>query len=91
LLNNVSIAAESVFRERLTDRVAVVDWDVHHGNGTEQIFYDRADVLTISIHQDRLYPPTPATRKTGALEQGGVTASTFRCPPAAASRHTSER
>jgi acetoin utilization deacetylase AcuC-like enzyme len=34
----------------------VIDWDVHHGNGTEAIFYDRADVLTISIHQERNYP-----------------------------------
>jgi acetoin utilization deacetylase AcuC-like enzyme len=37
-------------------RVAVLDWDVHHGNGTEAIFYDRDDVLTISIHQERNYP-----------------------------------
>jgi acetoin utilization deacetylase AcuC-like enzyme len=36
--------------------VAVLDWDVHHGNGTEAIFYDRDDVLTISIHQERNYP-----------------------------------
>ncbi len=37
--------------------MAVVDWDVHHGNGTQSIFYDRDDVLTISIHQDRCFPP----------------------------------
>ena len=41
---------------KLIDRVAVLDWDVHHGNGTQQAFYDRADVLTISLHQDMLYP-----------------------------------
>ena len=38
-------------------RVAVIDWDVHHGNGTEKIFYDDPSVLSISLHQDNLYPP----------------------------------
>ena len=37
-------------------KVAVLDWDVHHGNGTEAIFYERGDVLTVSIHQERNYP-----------------------------------
>jgi len=52
LLANIAVAIEAV--QPL--RVAVVDWDVHHGNGTEAIFYDRDDVLTISIHQERNYP-----------------------------------
>lgn len=56
LLNNIAIAVEAAIAEGLTGRVAVVDWDVHHGNGTEAIFYDRNDVLTISIHQERNYP-----------------------------------
>lgn len=38
-------------------RIVTVDWDVHHGNGTETIFYSDADVLTISLHQDNLFPP----------------------------------
>ena len=38
------------------ERVAVVDWDVHHGNGTQQAFYSDPNVLTISIHQEMLYP-----------------------------------
>lgn len=38
-------------------RIAVVDWDVHHGNGAESAFYDDPDVLTISLHQDNLFPP----------------------------------
>ncbi|HSG57729.1 MAG TPA: class II histone deacetylase, partial [Paracoccaceae bacterium] len=42
--------------EGLAPRVAVVDWDVHHGNGTEHIFYERDDVLTISLHQEKNYP-----------------------------------
>ncbi len=56
LLANIAIAIEAAQAAGMTDRVAVIDWDVHHGNGTEAIFYDRPDVLTISIHQERNYP-----------------------------------
>ncbi len=56
LLNNIAIAVESAIQAKKVERVAIVDWDVHHGNGTEKIFYNRADVLTISIHQERNYP-----------------------------------
>jgi acetoin utilization deacetylase AcuC-like enzyme len=61
-------------------RVAIVDWDVHHGNGTQAAFYQRNDVLTISLHQDNLYPAN-----SGGLEErrAGVSAtiSTFPLPP----------
>lgn len=50
-LNNAAIAAQ-YFRDRGAARVAVLDIDYHHGNGTQDIFYDRADVLTVSIHAD---------------------------------------
>jgi acetoin utilization deacetylase AcuC-like enzyme len=58
-LNNIAIAIRALQAgigrsEKL--KIAVVDWDVHHGNGTEAIFYDDPDVLTISIHQERNYP-----------------------------------
>ncbi|SNS50044.1 class II histone deacetylase [Tropicimonas sediminicola] len=56
LLANIAIAIESALDQGLAGRIAVVDWDVHHGNGTEAIFYDRAEVLTISLHQERNYP-----------------------------------
>ncbi len=56
LLANIAIAVEAALAEGLVGRVAVLDWDVHHGNGTEAIFYDRAEVLTISMHQERNYP-----------------------------------
>jgi acetoin utilization deacetylase AcuC-like enzyme len=65
LVNNVAIAARWAQRERGIERVAIVDWDVHHGNGTEAIFLDDPSVLTISLHQDGLYP-----EHTGALEVG---------------------
>jgi acetoin utilization deacetylase AcuC-like enzyme len=57
LLANIPIAIEAAKARHGLGRVAVVDWDVHHGNGTQSIFYDRDDVLTISIHQDRCFPP----------------------------------
>lgn len=56
LLANIAIAIEAALAEGRAGRVAVLDWDVHHGNGTEAIFYDRDDVFTISIHQDRNFP-----------------------------------
>lgn len=56
LIANIAVAIETALVAGLANRIAVVDWDVHHGNGTEAIFYDRDDVLTISIHQENNYP-----------------------------------
>ncbi len=56
LLSNVAIAAKEAIASGRAARVAIVDWDVHHGNGTEAIFYDDPNVLTISLHQERCYP-----------------------------------
>jgi acetoin utilization deacetylase AcuC-like enzyme len=69
LLANIAIAVEAAIAAKGAGRVAVLDWDVHHGNGTEAIFYDRADVLTVSIHQDRNYP-----MDTGAFADRGCDA-----------------
>ncbi|MEM6940131.1 MAG: class II histone deacetylase [Pseudomonadota bacterium] len=71
LFANIAIAVEQSLAAGHLSRVAVVDWDVHHGNGTESIFYDRDDVLTISLHQQGNYPLT-----TGALEDRGTSAGT---------------
>jgi acetoin utilization deacetylase AcuC-like enzyme len=57
LFNNMGVAARWAQQEHCVGRIAVIDWDVHHGNGTEEIFYEDGSVLTISLHQDRLYPP----------------------------------
>jgi acetoin utilization deacetylase AcuC-like enzyme len=54
---NAAIAAKHAREARGLERVAVVDWDVHHGNGTQKIFYSDPTVLTISSHQDNNYPP----------------------------------
>ncbi|PSL21943.1 class II histone deacetylase [Shimia abyssi] len=56
LMANIAIAAEAALAENRAKRIAVIDWDVHHGNGTEAIFYDRDDVLTVSLHQEHNYP-----------------------------------
>ena len=56
LLANLAIAVRAARAERLVGRVAVIDWDVHHGNGTEAIFIEDADTLTISLHQEHNYP-----------------------------------
>jgi acetoin utilization deacetylase AcuC-like enzyme len=57
LLNATAVAARWAQLARGAARVAILDWDVHHGNGTEAIFRDDGTVLTISLHQDGLYPP----------------------------------
>ena len=56
IFNNVAVAAKYAQIKFGLDRVAIIDWDVHHGNGTQQAFYDDPNVLTISIHQDGLFP-----------------------------------
>ncbi len=66
LLANIAIAIEAARAKNLVQRVVVVDWDVHHGNGTEAIYYDRDDVLTISLHQEGNYP-----LDTGAIDDRG--------------------
>ena len=58
LFNNVAVAAQHALDAHGLERVFVLDWDVHHGNGTNDIFYGRADVLFASIHQWTLYPGT---------------------------------
>ncbi|HZU62902.1 MAG TPA: class II histone deacetylase [Novosphingobium sp.] len=57
LLCNIPIAIEAARASHGLGRVAVVDWDVHHGNGTQAVYYERGDVLTISLHQERCFPP----------------------------------
>lgn len=67
MFGNLAIAAKAVRRSRGVERIAIVDWDVHHGNGTQAAFYDDPDTLTISIHQDRVFPPD-----TGLVEERGT-------------------
>jgi len=72
-VDNVAVAAECARREHGVDRVAVLDWDVHHGNGTQDLFYDRDDVFFCSIHERGLYPGTGNPDETGEGEGEGAT------------------
>lgn len=56
LFSNLGVALSVIKKENPGIRIAVVDWDVHHGNGTQDVFYEDPDVLTISLHQEKLYP-----------------------------------
>jgi acetoin utilization deacetylase AcuC-like enzyme len=70
--NNVAVAAAHA-RAQGVARVAVVDYDVHHGNGTQEIFYSDPSVLYISTHQFPFYPGTGAARETGVNDGLGFT------------------
>jgi len=65
LFNQAAIAARHAQKFHGAERVAIVDWDVHHGNGTQDIFYDDDSVVYCSTHQMPLYPGTGALRETG--------------------------
>jgi acetoin utilization deacetylase AcuC-like enzyme len=65
LFNNAAIAARHAQRKYGCDRVAIIDWDVHHGNGTQDIFWNDPSVLYLSTHQMPLYPGTGAVGETG--------------------------
>jgi acetoin utilization deacetylase AcuC-like enzyme len=73
LFNNVAVAAAHAIAELGVERVLVLDWDVHHGNGTEEIFYGSSEVLYSSIHQNPLYPGTGAAADLGSGNGEGFT------------------
>ncbi|MBN9071441.1 MAG: histone deacetylase family protein [Rhizobiales bacterium] len=66
LFNTAAIAARHAQAVHGAERVAIVDWDVHHGNGTQDVFWDDPSVLYCSTHQMPLYPGTGASSETGA-------------------------
>jgi acetoin utilization deacetylase AcuC-like enzyme len=68
LFNNIAIAARTAARDHGVERVLIVDWDVHHGNGTQDIFYEDGRVSFLSLHQHPWYPGTgfPSERGRGA-------------------------
>ena len=67
LIANIAVALEAARAARPGLRVAVLDWDVHHGNGTQAVYYHRADTLTVSIHQQGCYPA-----HSGAADERGA-------------------
>jgi len=66
IFNNVAIAARYIQREHNLPKILIIDWDLHHGNGTQDAFYDDPTVLYFSIHQSPFYPGTGRFNETGA-------------------------
>jgi acetoin utilization deacetylase AcuC-like enzyme len=80
LLNTVAIAASELLRRG--ERVLVLDWDVHHGNGTQDIFWEEPNLLYVSTHQSPLYPGTGEVTSTGGPNARGLTIN-IPLPPGA--------
>jgi len=84
LFNNIAIAARYAQKKHGLDRALIVDWDVHHGNGTEAIFYSDGSVFYFSTHQSPWYPGTGAA---GEIGEGAGEGTTLNCPfPAGSGR-----
>jgi acetoin utilization deacetylase AcuC-like enzyme len=73
LFNNIAVAISQALAEHGAERAMVVDWDVHHGNGTQEVFYDSDRVLFCSIHQSPLYPGSGDEREQGVGPGEGYT------------------
>lgn len=73
LFNNIAIAARHLLKRHKLKRVAILDWDLHHGNGTQHSFYGDREVLYMSIHQSPCYPGTGMLGETGEGEGVGFT------------------
>jgi acetoin utilization deacetylase AcuC-like enzyme len=71
LFNNVAVTAALIAARG--ERVMVLDWDAHHGNGTQDLFYERSDVLYVSIHQFPFYPGTGSLSEIGTGPGNGAT------------------
>lgn len=77
LLNNVAIAARYIQEKYGLKRILIVDWDVHHGNGTQEVFYDDPSVLYFSTHQFPYYPGTGSAQERG---EGAGLGTTINVP-----------
>jgi acetoin utilization deacetylase AcuC-like enzyme len=82
LFNNVACAARYAQKRYGVERIAILDWDVHHGNGTQEIFYEDNSVFYISLHQYPFYPGTGSAEETGEGKGEGFT---LNCPMKAGS------
>jgi acetoin utilization deacetylase AcuC-like enzyme len=82
LFNNVAVAVRHALDARGLERVMILDWDVHHGNGTSDIFHASDEVLFVSIHQSPLYPGTGSAGDVGSGRGRGFTVN-LPVPPGA--------
>jgi acetoin utilization deacetylase AcuC-like enzyme len=73
IFNHVAIAARYLQKRHKLKRIAIIDWDVHHGNGTEDIFVEDPDVYYISLHQEGIYPFTGLAQQRGVGKGEGFT------------------
>jgi acetoin utilization deacetylase AcuC-like enzyme len=73
LFNNIAVATKMVLLKYQLERIAIIDFDVHHGNGTQEAFYDSPNVLYISTHEYPFYPGTGSEQETGKGEGKGYT------------------
>jgi acetoin utilization deacetylase AcuC-like enzyme len=73
LFNNIAVAAEHALAKYKLERTLIIDFDVHHGNGTQEIFYDRPEVMYISTHEYPFYPGTGGVEETGRGLAKGTT------------------
>lgn len=82
LFNNIAILARYLQKKYGLEKIAILDWDVHHGNGTQHSFYEDPSVLYASLHQFPFYPGTGAAHEAG---EGRGQGATLNCPMAAGS------
>jgi len=84
VFNNIALGARYAMKQKKIGRVLIVDWDVHHGNGTQDIFYEDDSVFVFDTHQSPWFPGTGTENETGVGEGKGTT---MNCPvPAGAGR-----
>lgn len=82
LFNNIAILARYLQKKHGLEKILILDWDVHHGNGTQHTFYEDPSVFYVSLHQFPFYPGTGAAHETGGGRGKGTT---LNCPMAASS------
>ncbi|MFQ5707348.1 MAG: histone deacetylase [bacterium] len=85
LFNNIAVAARYLQDHLGVGKVAIIDWDVHHGNGTQHAFYDDPTVFYCSLHQHPLFPGTGRSDETGSGPAAGTTLN-FPLPPGCGDR-----
>jgi len=90
LFNSVAIAAATLRAEGLADRILIVDWDVHHGNGTQDIFFEEAHVFYLSFHESPSWPGTGHPSETGVGAGAGTTLNHTVTPGTGRSQYLEE-
>ena len=83
IFNNIAIGIKHIQETQNVSRVASIDWDVHHGNGTQTVFYSDSSVLTISMHQSGCYPHDSGKLEENGEDKGQGTNININIPPGA--------